>query len=704
MTWLTPWIAGIAAAIAVPALLILYFLKLRRRDVEISTTLLWKKAIEDLQANAPFQKLRKNILLLLQLIALGAALTALGQPQIQSEMPTGRKHIILIDRSASMSALDETDERGGARTRLDAAKEEALNFISTLREPGLFDRGSGDEAMVIAYDVAGEVRQTFTSDKDLLAEAIRGIEPTDSPTAAEEAFRLAKAHAPVRFVEEQGLVGGPPVTMHLWSDGRLPDAAKIAPGNEDSVVYHAVGTPDAANIGITSLRADRAFDDPNKLSIFVGLHNTDSTQRVVDVELMVDGVVAAIRPVTVAPATVANAPSGEDAGQGEANEAAAASVRTPGTGGTVFSMERPQGGIVTVRIAPTTRGPNVLATDDAAFLVVPPAKRLAVAVVTRGNLFISTALEGLPLSKLETFTPEQYEAVRAAGRAGDFDVTVLDGYLPTVAEAEGEAGASLPPGRFLIFNALPAPPLGVVATGEPTAAVMIDWSRDHPALRGISLDGIDAITRMPPVEIPQGSAAATIATASTGPAILDIGSAATRAIVVAFDPAHSDWPFDVSFVVFLAQAVGYLGDDGAGLGQMVKPGGTLADRLPIGATDVRLNPPQGPAADLRPAPDGRIVFGPIKTSGVYTVSWKGPAGPRDAEIGGRSVRPFAANLLDPAESDIGTVERLELASRVVGAQASGPTQGTRRLWPWLALAALGVIMFEWFVYNRKVQL
>ena len=49
MTWLTPILAGVAAAIAIPALLILYFLKLRRREVEISTTLLWKKAIEDLK-------------------------------------------------------------------------------------------------------------------------------------------------------------------------------------------------------------------------------------------------------------------------------------------------------------------------------------------------------------------------------------------------------------------------------------------------------------------------------------------------------------------------------------------------------------------------------------------------------------------------------------------------------------------------------
>ena len=48
MSWLTPGLAAIAAAIAVPTLLILYFLKLRRRDVEVSSTLLWKRTVQDM--------------------------------------------------------------------------------------------------------------------------------------------------------------------------------------------------------------------------------------------------------------------------------------------------------------------------------------------------------------------------------------------------------------------------------------------------------------------------------------------------------------------------------------------------------------------------------------------------------------------------------------------------------------------------------
>src|SRR3974390_3278420 len=103
-TFLNPWPAAAAAAIVVPALLILYFLKLRRRELPVASTLLWKKAIQDLQVNAPFQRLRRNLLLLLQLLLLAILLLALSRPITFFTPGAGKNTVVIIDRSASMQA------------------------------------------------------------------------------------------------------------------------------------------------------------------------------------------------------------------------------------------------------------------------------------------------------------------------------------------------------------------------------------------------------------------------------------------------------------------------------------------------------------------------------------------------------------------------------------------------------------------------
>ena len=125
MEWLTPLVGAIAAAAAVPTLVLLYFLKLKRQEVPVSSTLLWKRAVQDLQVNAPFQRLRRNILLLLQLLALAAVLFALAQPVLSLRAGPGKRLVLLLDRSASMNAADAP---GGA-TRLAEAKKQAKVLI-----------------------------------------------------------------------------------------------------------------------------------------------------------------------------------------------------------------------------------------------------------------------------------------------------------------------------------------------------------------------------------------------------------------------------------------------------------------------------------------------------------------------------------------------------------------------------------------------
>ena len=76
LTW---WQWVILAAVP-PAIVALYFLKLRRRPLEVPSTYLWHKSMEDLHVNTIWQRLRRNLLLLLQLLLLLLADTALLRP------------------------------------------------------------------------------------------------------------------------------------------------------------------------------------------------------------------------------------------------------------------------------------------------------------------------------------------------------------------------------------------------------------------------------------------------------------------------------------------------------------------------------------------------------------------------------------------------------------------------------------------------
>src|SRR4051794_30937468 len=149
MSWLpsfiTPGIGALAAALAIPALLVLYFLKLRRREMPVSSTLLWRKAVQDLQVNAPFQKLRRNLLLLLQMALLVLLCLALMRPVANFKQGAGKLTVILIDRSASMGAKDAAD---GKRTRLEEAKRLAHEIVDSMKRD--------DNATVIAFDESAE--------------------------------------------------------------------------------------------------------------------------------------------------------------------------------------------------------------------------------------------------------------------------------------------------------------------------------------------------------------------------------------------------------------------------------------------------------------------------------------------------------------------------------------------------------------------
>src|SRR5438046_2324372 len=145
-------------AFTIPIVIVFYLLKLKRKVRVVPSTVLWIKFIQDAKANAPFQKLKKNLLLLLQLLALALMIFALSRPYFAAKAKPSKLQIVILDTSASMQATDEPP------SRFEAAKREALKLVSAL--------GDNDRMMVVKAASHTAVVSSPTSEKDKLRRAI----------------------------------------------------------------------------------------------------------------------------------------------------------------------------------------------------------------------------------------------------------------------------------------------------------------------------------------------------------------------------------------------------------------------------------------------------------------------------------------------------------------------------------------------------
>ncbi len=684
MNWmphfLSPGFAAAAAAIAVPSLLVLYFLKLRRREMPVSSTFLWRKAVQDLQVNAPFQRIRRNLLLLLQLLALGALLIALARPVANYSPGAGKLSVILIDRSASMSAADQS----GGRTRLDEAKRLAVDLVEGMDK--------GGQATVIAFDDAPEVVQTFTGDSSLLRNAINSIQPTDRRTKLKLAFELAGAQA--AHIPEQNRANVKP-TVYLFSDGRVADASELS--LDGDLKYQPIGSDTAGNLAVVALDAKRNYDNPVQVQVFARLANFGPKPVAADVQLTVDGVVRSVAGVQLPPERWSD-PAWPRAHPGEKDE------KYVGKPSVQFTIDMPASGVV--RVEQVNKHGDLLAADDAAAVVVPPPKDLSVLLVTvaHDDPYLERAFAAMSVLNKQTMLAEEYEDKQPA----NYDVVIFDRYAP-----QWSSWKERPNGSFIWFGC--APPTGklhVVKTGEKYETVdntgVLDWQRDHPILRHLQVGDLYAASMLKLAVPPD---ATVLVDGIKGPMIVldrEVAHEGDRDVrstnlVVAFDLLQSNWPLHrVSFPLFIHYALQFmaLGSDMA-VHPDYPPGATprvphsKLDHLGPDVRSIRLNGPMGSQEVPIPA-SGDFVFPALNKVGIYRTD---PPVPQFEQI--------AVNLLDPNESDLTPVATPpgNVTSSAAAAMATANGHGRLELWWWLvACGALPVLMIEWWVYTRRVHL
>jgi hypothetical protein len=659
VTFLSPTPALIAAALTVPALLLLYFLKLRRRPLRISSTLLWEQAVRDLQVNVPFRLLRFTALLLLQLLILASFLLALARPALHAKADAAPRIVLLIDRSASMSAQDGPNKT----TRLEAAKQSAGAFLDDL------SRSAGSPAVaVVAFAAQPEALTSLSPDTGAARAAINSVTPTDQPGDLAAALRLASTIVAGDTDESAARTRA---LVVLFSDGGFPPDGLTLSG-ADFRFERQGSSPDADrdNLGIVALAARRDWDDPGTVRIFTRIQNSGITQVTAPAVLTLDGKEVERRAIAV-PGRIPVSPVAGNSPPSPINPV----LSTPGEASATFVLPTRDGGVAELAID----RPDLLAADNRAALIIAPATKPRILIVVpdpsspdpsrRGPEWVVTDLVDEMALPMRVRTASSYANTAPADLHAD--LIIFDRVRPSAA----------PLVPSISFGAgLPVPGLDAgPATDQGT--YVIAWDRSSPILRHVALDTLYIAHPLALTSPEPGSGTTELARGVNGPLLLVAQRGSTRHLVVGFELAQSNWPLQVGFPIFMAAAIDDLtlrADDRAGRAF------TTAEPVRIEGVSgtVALDGPRRITAEV-PAGAPAANFGRIETAGVYRVQGAGASG------------SIAVNLLDANESDLQVRDSVRVAGTDVAAVAPG--QGPRELWPYLVLIALVLLTIEWFV-------
>ncbi len=367
MSFLSP-VAFALLGLTVP-LLLLYFLKVRRRHQRVSSVLLWAPALRDQQASALFQRLQIDPLFLLQVLALVLLVLALARTTVTLQGKGADRLIVVMDTSASMKARDVTP------SRFREAQRRAMTLID--------EAGLGAEVMVIEAGTQPVIRAPFTRDLDRARRAVSEMQARDQPNRLSEAVRTALALVPAI---------DPRVRIQVLTDGAF-DPAQVREFPDPRVRWVSVGGG-SRNVGITQFAVRKSYYGIYDYQLFLSVTNFSDERFTFPLTVTVDSKTVSEQGITLDPQVKRN-------------------VIVP------FTL---QGG-GTVRVE--ARVDDDLDADNVVYGIIPEPRKLRVLLVSPGNLFLEKALKADPQVVLETKSPSEY-----AGGMGSYDVVVLDSASP----------------------------------------------------------------------------------------------------------------------------------------------------------------------------------------------------------------------------------------------------------------------------------
>lgn len=681
---LTAWtvLAGVPLGI-----LALYFLKLRRRPVQVPSTLLWRRSLEDLHVNSLFQRLRKNLLLFLQLLAVLLSMLALLGPRMKGHSSQGQRYILAIDQSASMSATDIQP------TRLEQAKQEAGKIIANMQK--------GDLAMVIAFSDKARVVSSYTANRDLLRARIDAIEPTQGATSLREALQVAAglANPSKQIGEGEVATSVVPPKLFVFTDGGFADVDGFSLGNlvPEVVVIGAPASipaeptspgsdarkpvPPSNNLAVLGLQAARNEEKPDQFQVFGRVHNYRG------------------EPVATEAKLLKQDPA-KPGGQGTLIDALALKIGPQSDQS--FKFDLPDQGAVELEVRLDIK--DDLPLDNRAFAVFGNPRKAQVLLVSSGDRYLAGTLKtetAAQLADVTVVTPEQAETdpyLRDAA-TGRYDLVIYDRVRPTASpEANTLSFGSLPPGKA--FD----------KAKDVEGPVILDWNLAHPLTQYIRDLSLVLIDKAQIVEPPTGSTV--LIESNKGPLAFVIPRSGFVDAVVTFPliagkSFNTDWPLRLSFPLFIFNSLRALGNAReAGGNDTHQPGQPVVLRADSAADSIEVTAPDGTRRTLKRSSQGTFIDNDANQTGVYRGRWGQDSrltyvvnlfDARESNLAPRGLAPegFSEAEAEPYKIKIGY-------TAVTGTQRTAPV--VKDWWKPIAALVLGVILLEWYIYNKRVYI
>lgn len=555
--------AGLWMLGALVPLIVLYILKIKRQRLRVPSTWLWAAAQRDLLAKSPFKRLIPQIPLFLQILAIILLALALSRPATRSDAIAGDHLALVIDTSASMSALDESGKR-----RIEVAREAAGDVVDAL--------GPGADAMVLEAGRDARIASPLERDRRRLKAAIDLLDATDVEGDLGAAVALA--------VDRLRQLGGQSRVV-VFTDGALAKPESLRSVGMPLEVVR-VGSP-IDNVGI--VRVDvRSGRDPSldieQVQTFAMLANFGLRPREVFVTLRqknASDVLASrkvlLKPGERSPVVLSFQPTSGDIGQG-----------------------------LIVELSPHDSMP----VDDIAYGRVPPGAAIPVVFAAAGTRspWLERAFQSDPHVDLLESKSGDIESVGVPAGA----LLVIDAACPKV----------LPPGDVLIVNPPPGPCLGATVGQTIEKPMITSWATADQRFRFLTLDGVFLQkAKLIKVDSPRDELVHT----REGTIVADVSTPGRTATLIGFDVGDTNWPYKASFVLFVRNLVELARAHRAhGVGGAGKAGEPVRLAVPHLVSEVEIVGPDEKKQSIK-ARQGLAIVPGTERAGVYHANWGAPS-------------------------------------------------------------------------------